>query len=203
MKTERRWDSTKHSKTQKESFKHYVGAVGISCLLCSVCDYGCVGCEWNWTKKLNKQLKEQSSSFIVLRRLGGERGLVVGRCHWMDLSSQALNSTPPRFAYGQVICLLPVWIFRKFLYNICLFVNLIKGHNGNYWDTSNARYAKDGATRCILGRWTCRPKFTVFVCELDGKWFTQKLTSYIMNRKVKVLSIRFALTKFEDVAVLD
>ena len=53
--------------------------------------------------------------------MGGERGLVVGRwtgnpevpgsnpasCHWMDLSSVAPKSTPPRFVNSQLVSLPP------------------------------------------------------------------------------------------------
>ena len=42
---ERTMDSTKHSKIQKDSFQHYVGSVGISCLLCSVGHHGCAVCQ--------------------------------------------------------------------------------------------------------------------------------------------------------------
>ena len=58
----------------------------------------------------------------VFFKLGGERGLVVGcwicnpevpdsnppPCHWMDLSSVALNSSPPRFVNNQLVSLPPV-----------------------------------------------------------------------------------------------
>ena len=44
-------DSTKHSKIQKNSLQHYVGAVGISCLLSSVGHCGFARCEWNTTRR--------------------------------------------------------------------------------------------------------------------------------------------------------
>ena len=58
--------------------------------------------------------------------LGGERGLVTERwtcnpevpgsnpppCHWIDLSSVALNSTPPRLVNSQLVSLLPVGILN-------------------------------------------------------------------------------------------
>ena len=59
-------------------------------------------------------------------RPGGGHGVVVGRwtcnpevlgsnpppCHWMDLSSVALNSTPPRCVNGQLVSLPPVGILN-------------------------------------------------------------------------------------------
>ena len=69
---------------------------------------------------------------------GGERGVVVraldlkaggpgfksSSLPLMDLSSVAPNSTPPRFVNSQLVCLLPVGIFNKFLliYDICFLI---------------------------------------------------------------------------------
>ena len=39
-------------------------------------------------------------------------------CHQMDLSSVVPNSTPPRFVYSQLVSLLPVGIFNKFLFDL-------------------------------------------------------------------------------------
>ena len=45
-------------------------------------------------------------------------------CNWMDLSSVAQNSTPARFVNIQLVCLLSVGIFNKFLliYDICFLI---------------------------------------------------------------------------------
>ena len=65
---------------------------------------------------------------------GGERGLVEGRwicnpevqgsnsspCHWMDLSSVAPNSTPPRLVNSQLVSLPPVGILNLQLCLICI-----------------------------------------------------------------------------------
>ena len=59
-------------------------------------------------------------------------GLVVGRwicnqevpgsnpppCHWMDLSSVAPNSTPPRFVNNQLVSLPPVGILKLVMFNL-------------------------------------------------------------------------------------
>ena len=37
----------RYKKTVSSISKHYVGAVGISCLLCSVGHYSCATCKWN------------------------------------------------------------------------------------------------------------------------------------------------------------
>ena len=64
------------------------------------------------------------NAFFVYWR--GERGLVEGRwicnpevpgsnpppCHWMDLSSVAPNSTPPRLVNSQLVSLPPVGILN-------------------------------------------------------------------------------------------
>ena len=68
--------------------------------------------------------------------LGGERGLVVGRwicnpevpgsnpppCHWMDLSSVAPNSTPPRLVNSQLVSLPPVEILNLLCLICIIFV---------------------------------------------------------------------------------
>ena len=65
----------------------------------------------------NKKITTVYWAFSQLK--GGERGLVVGRwtfnpevpgsnpspCHWMDLSSVAPNSTPPRLVNSQLVSL--------------------------------------------------------------------------------------------------
>ena len=67
---------------------------------------------------------------------GGERGLVVGRwtcnpevpgsnprpCHWMDLSSVAPNSTPPRCVNSQLVSLPPVGILNLLCLICIIFV---------------------------------------------------------------------------------
>ena len=70
---------------------------------------------------------------------GGERGLAVGRwtcnpenpgsnlppCHWMDLSSVAPNSTPPRFVNSQLVSLPPVGILNLLCLICIIFVKRI------------------------------------------------------------------------------
>ena len=67
---------------------------------------------------------------------GGERGLVAGRwicnpevpgskpppCHWMDLSSVAPNSTPPRLVNSQLVSLPPVGILNLLCLICIIFV---------------------------------------------------------------------------------
>ena len=67
---------------------------------------------------------------------GGERGLVVGRwtcnpgvpgsspppCHWMDLSSVAPNSTPPRLVNNQLVSLPAVGILTLLCLICIIFV---------------------------------------------------------------------------------
>ena len=74
-----------------------------------------------------KQLSTSLSSMLSFQSfMGGERGLVVGRwtcnpevpgsspspCHWMDLSSVAPNSIPPRLVNSQPVSLPPVGILN-------------------------------------------------------------------------------------------
>ena len=82
-----------------------------------------------------KIAKKQSGKIYVYLHIwkGGERGLVVGRwtcnpevpgsnplpCHWMDLSSVAPNSTPPRRVNSQLVSLPPVGILNM-LCLICI-----------------------------------------------------------------------------------
>ena len=70
---------------------------------------------------------------------GGERGLVVGRrtcnpefpgsnppsLHWMDLSSVAPNSTPPRLVNSQLVSLPPVGILNLLCLICIIFVKCI------------------------------------------------------------------------------
>ena len=67
---------------------------------------------------------------------GGVRGLVVGGwtcipevpgsspspCHWMDLSSVAPNSTPPRLVNSQLVSLPPVGILTLLCFICIVFV---------------------------------------------------------------------------------
>ena len=39
-------------------------------------------------------------------------------CHWMGLCSVVLNSTPAHFVNSQLVSLLPVGIFDKFLFDL-------------------------------------------------------------------------------------
>ena len=59
---------------------------------------------------------------------------------------------------------------------------------------------KDGATRCIMGRSTCGPKFTVFVWESDCKQF---YSEQFMDSNLNV-GQKIVLTQFElrDLVVL-
>ena len=71
------------------------------------------------------ELKWPPYPYIIIIQ-GGERGLVAGRwtcnpevpgsnsppCHWMDLSSVAPNSTPPRLVNSQLVSLPPVGILN-------------------------------------------------------------------------------------------
>ena len=45
-------------------------------------------------------------------------GLNPPPCHQMDLSSVVPNSTPPRLVHSQLVSLLPVGIFNKFLVDL-------------------------------------------------------------------------------------
>ena len=87
-------------------------------------------------EQMLRAIREQ---ILITVWYGGKRGLVVRAlrtckqevpgsssppCHWIDLSSVALNSTPASFVNRQQVCLLPAGIFNKFLliYDICFHI---------------------------------------------------------------------------------